>query len=65
MRVASARSTVPIRPIGEVGRVESVEEVRIETVCPRALRGDVVAAMVAAHPYEEPAYDVVAAGPDR
>ena len=45
--------------IGEVGRVESVEEVRIETVCPRHLRADAVAAMVAAHPYEEPAYDVV------
>ena len=45
--------------IGEVGRVESVEEVRIETVCPRALRGEVIAAMVAAHPYEEVAYDVV------
>ncbi len=45
--------------IGEVGRVESVEEVRIETVCPRHLRADAVAAMVAAHPYEEVAYDVV------
>ncbi len=45
--------------IGEVGRAEVVEEVRVETVCPRALRGAAVAAMLAAHPYEEPAYDVV------
>ena len=51
--------------IGEVGRVEVVDEVRIETVCPRHLRDEVVAAMVAAHPYEEAAYDVVAAGPAR
>jgi dinuclear metal center YbgI/SA1388 family protein len=45
--------------IGEIGRPEVVEEVRIETVCPRSLRGAAVAAMLAAHPYEEPAYDVV------
>ncbi len=45
--------------IGEVGRPEVVEEVRIEVVCARALRTRVVAAMVAAHPYEEVAYDVL------
>jgi dinuclear metal center YbgI/SA1388 family protein len=45
--------------IGEVGRGEVVEEVRIETISPRHLRAPVVAAMLAAHPYEEPAYDVL------
>jgi dinuclear metal center YbgI/SA1388 family protein len=45
--------------IGEVGRAEVVDEIRIETVCPRRLREWAVAAMVAAHPYEEPAYDVI------
>jgi dinuclear metal center YbgI/SA1388 family protein len=45
--------------IGEVGRTETVDEVRIESVLPRHLREQVVAAMLAAHPYEEPAYDVV------
>ncbi len=45
--------------IGEVGRAEVVEEVRIETVCQRSRRGAAVAAMRVAHPYEEPAYDVV------
>lgn len=45
--------------IGEVGRPERVEEVRIETVCARHLRGGAIAAMLAAHPYEEPAYDVI------
>lgn len=45
--------------IGTVGEIETVAEVRIETVLARHLRRSVVAAMLAAHPYEEPAYDVV------
>ena len=45
--------------IGEVGRVETVEEERVEVVVARPLRRAVVTAMLAAHPYEEPAYDVV------
>jgi len=45
--------------IGTVGEIETVDEVRIEVVLDRTLRGRVVAAMLAAHPYEEPAYDVV------
>lgn len=45
--------------IGRVGDLEVVEEVRIEAVMSRALRGAVVRALVEAHPYEEPAYDVV------
>lgn len=46
--------------IGEVGRPEVVDEVRIECVLPSARRTQVVRAMRAAHPYEEPAFDVVA-----
>lgn len=45
--------------IGEVGRPEVVDEVRVEAVLPRARRAAVVAALLAAHPYEEPAHDVV------
>ncbi len=45
--------------IGTVGEPEVVEEERIEVVLDRRLRADVVAALVAVHPYEEPAYDVV------
>ena len=45
--------------IGEVGRLELVEEVRIESVLPRALRAVVVSAMLQVHPYEEVAYDVI------
>jgi dinuclear metal center YbgI/SA1388 family protein len=45
--------------IGRIGTFEELEEVRLETVLPRRLRGAVVAALVAAHPYETPAYDVI------
>jgi dinuclear metal center YbgI/SA1388 family protein len=45
--------------IGRVGDVETVPESRIESVLPRARRGEVLAALKAAHPYEEPAYDVL------
>ncbi len=45
--------------VGEVGRIEMVAEVRVECVLPRSERAAVVAAMLAAHPYEEPAYDVL------
>jgi dinuclear metal center YbgI/SA1388 family protein len=44
--------------IGAVGEVARVAEDRIEMVLPRARRLAVVAALKAAHPYEEPAYDV-------
>ncbi len=45
--------------VGEVGRVERVEEDRVEMVVPRHRRAAVVAALRAAHPYEEPAVSVV------
>ena len=45
--------------VGQVGRLEHVEEVRLEVLVPRRLRRTAVAALVAAHPYETPAYDVI------
>jgi len=45
--------------IGEVGRVETVREERLEMVLPRRRRTAVLRALVDAHPYEEPAYSVV------
>lgn len=45
--------------IGSVGELETVAEQRIEVVLPRARRAGVLRAMLAAHPYEEPAFDVV------
>ncbi len=58
--VGTFRPLEGARPaIGQVGRFEEVEEVRLETVVPRRLRRSVVAALLSAHPYESPAYDVV------
>ncbi len=45
--------------IGSLNSVEVVEEYRVEMVCEDALAIDAVKAMKLAHPYEEPAYDVV------
>src|SRR5690606_12001723 len=45
--------------IGSVGLAASVAETRVEMVAPRRLRSRVVAALRAAHPYEEPAFDVL------
>ncbi|GAA1155105.1 Nif3-like dinuclear metal center hexameric protein [Kribbella jejuensis] len=44
--------------IGTVGDVEVVAENRIEMILPRSRRRAVVEALVAAHSYEEPAYDI-------
>ncbi|HUK96229.1 MAG TPA: YqfO family protein [Gaiellaceae bacterium] len=46
--------------IGEAGREERVAELRLETVYPDELHDRVLAALRAAHPYEEPAFDVYA-----
>jgi dinuclear metal center YbgI/SA1388 family protein len=45
--------------IGRVGDLERLEEVRIEAVLPRSRRAAVVRAMLAAHSYEEVAFDIV------
>ena len=45
--------------IGRVGEPEVVEEARVEVVAPRHRRTAVLRALLAAHPYEEPAFDVV------
>lgn len=44
--------------IGEVGKLEEVEEERIETVCEGGVLKDVLKAIKDVHPYEEPATDV-------
>lgn len=48
--------------IGTVGDITIVDEDRVEFIAPRRLRRAVLAAMLAAHPYEEPAYDVIELG---
>ena len=53
------RAEIGARPtIGAIGEVTRVDEVRVEIVVPRRLRLDVQRALLAAHPYDEPAYDV-------
>ena len=44
--------------IGEVGRLESVEEERIEVVCSREKLKEVVEVIKKVHPYEEVALDI-------
>lgn len=44
--------------IGKIGRAQKVQEERIEAICLRALLHKVVAAIKAAHPYEEVALDI-------
>jgi hypothetical protein len=44
--------------VGEAGREERVPELRLETVYPAGREAEVVEALLAAHPYEEPAFDL-------
>jgi len=50
--------------VGRVGAIERVGETRLEMVAPPARVADVVAALRAAHPYEEPAFDVLLTRPE-
>jgi dinuclear metal center YbgI/SA1388 family protein len=45
--------------IGEPGKLEFVDELRLELVFPRGLEKAVVSALAKAHPYEEPAFDLI------
>jgi len=44
--------------LGSTGRLERVDEVRVEMVVADEIVGEVVEALIEAHPYEEPAYGV-------
>jgi hypothetical protein len=45
--------------VGAVGRVEQVDEMMLQMVAPRRRRTHVMAALRSAHPYEEPAFEVI------
>ena len=45
--------------IGRIGETETVTEHRLEMIAPASRRAAVVSAMRGAHPYEEPAFDVL------
>lgn len=44
--------------LGERGKLEFVEEYRVEMICQEGQLSKVIAAMIEAHDYEVPAYDV-------
>jgi hypothetical protein len=44
--------------VGRIGELHYEKEVRIETIFPSHLGRDIIQAMIAAHPYEEVAYDI-------
>ncbi|HHY72986.1 MAG TPA: Nif3-like dinuclear metal center hexameric protein [Bacillus bacterium] len=44
--------------IGEQGRLEHVAEIKMESIFPASIQNKVVSALLKAHPYEEPAYDI-------
>lgn len=44
--------------IGQIGQLEAVSEVRIETIFPKTIEKKVLSVMFKAHPYEEVAYDI-------
>lgn len=44
--------------IGAIGRLEKVQEYRVEMVCAGSHIKGAIAALKLAHPYEEPAFDV-------
>lgn len=44
--------------IGVVGKLEKVAEYKVESICDEAIIKEVVAALLAAHPYEEPSYEI-------
>ncbi|HZI52193.1 MAG TPA: Nif3-like dinuclear metal center hexameric protein, partial [Chitinophagaceae bacterium] len=45
--------------VGNIGELHHEKEIKVEVIIPAHLEGKIVAAMKAAHPYEEVAYDVV------
>lgn len=44
--------------IGEINRIEVVEEIRLEAIVPHHILDKVIRAMLKEHPYEVPVYDV-------
>jgi dinuclear metal center YbgI/SA1388 family protein len=44
--------------IGQQGKLERVDEIRVETIVPQSIQRKVIQALLKAHPYEEVAYDL-------
>lgn len=52
----AGRGTRPV--VGRQGELNREPEIRLEFTAPRSREAEIVAALVAAHPYEQPVYDV-------
>ena len=49
--------------VGTIGTVERLPEDRVEVIAPAAARSPILTALRAAHPFEEPAFDVLSLAP--
>ena len=59
-QIGRFKPMVGARPyIGRIGEPEKVEEELIETICDKNLVEKVIAEIKKAHPYEEPAIDIM------
>ncbi len=45
--------------VGEIGKLHHESEIKIEAIFPKHILGNVIQALQEAHPYEEPAYDIL------
>lgn len=45
--------------IGKLGKIEKVLEYKVETICDGEHLKQIIAALKAAHPYEQPAYGII------
>lgn len=45
--------------VGSIGELHVEEEVKVEVVLPASIKNRVLRALLNAHPYEEPAYDII------
>jgi len=52
----AAEGTNPF--VGEIGKIHTEPEIRIEVILKKELKNQVVSALLESHPYEEPAYDL-------
>ncbi len=58
--IGAYEATVDAHPfVGEIGALHEERETRIEVILPKQLLSQTLKAMMDAHPYEEPAYDII------
>ena len=57
--VGSFRANDQANPfVGNIGELHKEKEIRLETIFPSHLKGQIINALLQAHPYEEVAYDI-------